>query len=1029
MKPCAAIPASDREMLCIEPFTEHCRVMAQSGAGKKTISLRRFSTTVLAAVLALCAGATAQNTAKPAEQPAQQPKTAPATQSILYSYEGQNVTSIEIAGRPDLDPARFIPLFPQHPGQPFSREKIEQSIDALKHAGKFSEVQLQIEPEATGVRLLLIVEPAIWFGLFEFPGAERFPYSKLVQIANYPPQAPYNAGDIQRDGDALLHFFEQEGYFQAEVRPQVKLDTEHNVANVRFLVSLKQHAKFGAIAIANTTPQQAAAMSDSLQGVAARVRGAAIRPGKNYRRATVTNAQKYLQRRLEKQGKLAAQVKPEGAAYTAETNRADIHFDVTEGPTTHVQVKGAHLWSWTKKSLLPIYQGVGVDAELVQEGRQALVSYFQKKGFFDVDVDTEFHKQATADTIVYTITKGKKHKVTAVSVAGNAQLKTPDLMALVTVKKAHLFSPGNYSEQIVRASVKNLTALYQSEGFSGAKVTSTIGHKDGNLSVAFHVVEGPRDMVASLKMEGADTFPESKFAPKGLKLAAGKPYSQKFVEADRASIVAQYLQAGYLTSSFRQTATVAAKNDPHHINVVYHIYEGPLVYAQDVLTLGRVRTQQRLINQDVASIVPHHPLTETQLLTSESNLYNHTGVFDWAEVDPRRQITTQTKEDVLVKVHEAKRNIITYGFGFEVINRGGSIPSGTVALPSLPPVGLPSNFTVSQTTYYGPRGTFQYTRNNVRGKGESLSATAFAGRLDQRVAGYFIDPSFRWSKWGSTTSIFAERNEENPIFSSQVENASFQLQRFLDKKKADVLFLRYSFSQTDLTRIEIPDLVLPEDQHVRLSTLAANLTRDTRDNPLDAHKGLLQSVELDFNETKLGSSVNFAKLTSQFAYYRPVSHNIIWANSIRIGLAQPFSGSRVPLSEAFFTGGGNTLRGFPLDGAGPQRQVQVCSSGSSTDCSYIQVPSGGNELLLLNSEARIPLPLKKGLGMVVFYDGGNVFPRVGFHDFTSLYTNNVGLGLRYATPVGPVRIDVGHNLNPVAGVQSTQYFISIGQAF
>jgi outer membrane protein assembly factor BamA len=633
------------------------------------------------------------------------------------------------------------------------------------------------------------------------------------------------------------------------------------------------------------------------------------------------------------------------------------------------------------------------------------------------------------DTITYIITKGKKHKVTDVSVAGNKQLKTDELTPLITVKKAHLFSPGNYSEQLVRASTKNLLALYQSEGFSSAQVTPSVSKKEDNLSVAFHVVEGPRDIVSSLKIEGADTFPEPKFAPGGLKLAAGKPYSQKFVEADRANIVAHYLQAGYLTANFREMAAVTSKSDPHHVNVVYHIYEGPQVVTQDVVTLGRQRTQQRLINRDVATIVPNHPLTETELLTAESELYNHTGVFDWAEVDPRRQITTQTKEDVLVKVHEAKKNTMTYGFGFEIINRGGSIPSGTVALPNLPPVGLPSNFTSSQTTFYGPRGTFQYTRNNVRGKGESLSATAFAGRLDQRVAGYYIDPSFRWSKWGATTSILAERDEENPVYSSQVENGSLQFQRFLDQKKHDIFFVRYSFSQTDLTRILIPDLVLPQDQHVRLSTIAANFTRDSRDNPLDAHKGMLQSVELDFNTTKLGSSVNFAKLIEQTAYYRPVFHNIVWANSLRIGLAQPFANSRVPLSEAFFTGGGNTLRGFPLDSAGPQRQVQVCSSGSSTDCSFIQVPSGGNEQLILNSEARIPVPIKQGLGLVVFYDGGNVFPTVGFHDFTSLYTNNVGLGLRYATPVGPVRIDLGHNLNPVPGVKSTQYFVSIGQAF
>ncbi len=91
---------------------------------------------------------------------------------------------------------------------------------------------------------------------------------------------------------------------------------------------------------------------------------------------------------------------------------------------------------------------------------------------------------------------------------------------------------------------------------------------------------------------------------------------------------------------------------------------------------------------------------------------------------------------------------MTYGFGFEVVNRGGSVPSGTVALPGLPPVGLPSNFTTSETTYYGPRGSFQYTRNNVRGKGESLSATAFAGRLDQRVGGLLHRSPFQVVKMG-----------------------------------------------------------------------------------------------------------------------------------------------------------------------------------------------------------------------------------------------------------------------------------------
>jgi len=960
----------------------------------------------------------------------QTPETAPATQQIIDSYEGQNVTSIQIAGRPDLNTLTYESSFAQKAGQPFSKERVDQAIQALKTNGHFEAVQLQVIPEANGVRILLILEPAVYFGIFSFPGAEQFSYAKLVQIAEFPPEAPFNTADVEQDRQSLISYFRQEGFFQCDVQPQIQVEAAHAIANVIFHVTLHHRARFGVIDIEGIPTATAVTLSTKLHTLLARLRGAGIRPGKSYNHSTINHAQSYLQSQLEKQGHLAVRVKLAGAEYHADTNRADIHFNIHEGPEIHVEVKGAHLWSWNRKSLLPVYQGVGVDPESVEEGRRSLVSYFQGKGYFDARVETHFTRQPDGDTILYQITKDKKHKVSAVSLSGNQQLPSSQLTPHIAVDKSHLFSRGSFNEKLVRSSVDNLKAVYESEGFSSVQVASSVENHGGDIKVSFRVTEGPRDVVSSLSIEGADTFPQNRFDPAGLKLSAGQPYSQAHVEADRANIMANYLKAGYLTASFRETANVASKNDPHHVNVVYHIYEGPLVYAGDLVTLGRVQTRQRLIDEDISTIKPGTPLTETQLLTAGSRLYDHTGVFDWAEVDPKRQITTQNKEDILIKVHEAKRNQITYGFGFEVINRGGSLPSGTVSLPNLPPIGLPSSFKTDQATFYGPRGTFQYTRNNFRGKGESISFTAFAGRLDQRFAAYYIDPNLRWSPWKATTSLSYENNEENPIFSSRQELGSFQLQRNLDNAKANTLFLRYSFIQTDLTRIEIPELVTAADQHVRLSTVAANFTHDTRDNVLDEHKGMLDSAELDLNTTKLGSSVNFAKFNGQAAYYKQAFHHIVWANSIRIGLSQPFAASRVPLSEEFFTGGGNSLRGFPLDGAGPQRNIYVCSTGQTApNCPQIQVPSGGNELLLINSEVRIPLPFKKGLGVVGFYDGGNVFPNVGFHDFTKLYSNNVGVGLRYATPVGPIRVDLGRNLNPVPGVQATQYFISIGQAF
>lgn len=959
------------------------------------------------------------------------PRTSPQTEQILSSYEGQNVTAIEIAGRPDLNTTLLTPLFVQKAGQPFSKVKVDATIAALKRKGHFTNVQLEIDPEADGVRVLLILQPAVYFGIFEFPGAERFSYSRLIQVTNYPPGSPYNADDVHQDQVSLTNFFQQQGYFEAQVRSETKLDHHHGIVNVLFHTTLNRQAKFGHLEFTGTTPAQTRRLTADLQSFLARLRGVAIRPDKTYRHRTLIKATQYLQTKLEKDGFLAAKVTLTGAEYVATRNQADIAFHVRPGPTVHVRIEGAHLWSWTKKSLLPIYQGVGMDQELVQEGRQALVSYYQAKSYFNVKVNSQIRAEHSSDTVTYQIAKGKKHKVVGVSLAGNSKMSDSKLTPLITVKKAQFFSHGNYSEKLVRDSTKNLQAAYQSAGFSDVKVNPSVTKTAGNVRVAFHIVEGPQDTVAALHIVGADKLPESQYAPKGLKLAVGGPYSQKLIQQDRQNVTARYLTLGFLTANFRETAKAASSKDPHQVDVTYHIYEGPQVYTGDVITLGRKHTQPRLIHEDTNVIKSGKPLAETQLLNAESQLYNNTGVFDWAEVDPKRKITTQTKEDVLVKVHEAKRNEIHYGFGFEIINRGGSIPSGTVALPNLPPIGLPSSFTTNQQTYYGPRGTFEYTRNNVRGKGESLSLTAFAGRLDQRVAAYYIDPNFLWSKWTSTFSLTVSHDGENPIFSSQEEIASYQLQRDLNKANTNILFLRYSFNRTDLTRIEIPELVPVQDRHIRLSTPSITFTRDTRDNILNATRGVLRTVELDFTDTKLGSSVDFAKLTAQAAAYKRIWHNTIWANSIRIGLAQPFANSFVPLSEAFFTGGGSTLRGFPLDSAGPQRQVQVCSTGSSTNCTFIQVPTGGNELLILNTELRIPFPppIKKGLGMALFYDGGNVFPNVGFHDFTSLYSNNVGAGLRYATPVGPIRIDLGRNLNPIPGIQATQYFISIGQAF
>lgn len=958
------------------------------------------------------------------------PKTAPQVREVLSSYEGQNVVAVELAGRPEYEQLQLGSLIVQKPGEPFSQAKIDQTMAALKRSGKVEDVELEIRPQADGVRVMFVLQPAIYFGIYTFPGVRRFPYSRLLQVSDYPPRGAYSRLDVDNAKSALTTFFQRNGFFAASIFPRLQNDTVHGLVNVSFEAVLGRHAKFGSVVFKGAPPEIEPKLQDAVRSLHARIRAAAIRKGKPYSLPRIQRATQYLESRLISEDYLGARVELEHAEYDPASNRADLYFNVTGGTLAHVKIQGAHLWSWTRKRLLPVYEQSGLDPEIIQEGRQNLISHFQSKGYFDVQVTTRIESSSRGEDITYTVIKGQRHRVEDVDIRGNRSISEAKLRSHLKVKKAGflpLLSRGQFSDQLVRQSVRGLEKVYRAEGFSSVQITPVVKRSRENVIVNFHVEEGPQDVVAALQLKGNQSVPLEKLAPDGLKVVQGQPYSAKKVDEDRNQIIAQYLRLGYLNASFRALASKIG-NDPHRLAVTYQITEGPRVIIDSVVLLGAQATRPSLVRQTVR-LKTESPLREDDLLSAESRLYT-LGIFDWAQIDPRRQITTQTTEDVLVKLHENRKNEIRYGFGFEVIKRGGSIPSGTAALPGLPPVGLPSTFKSSEKTFWGPRGTFQYTRHNFRGLGESLTFAVLGARLVQRAGVSYTDPFFAGAFWSANVLASIERNSENPIFTSRAGQFGLQVQRDLNAAGNKTLALRYDFRKTLLTNLLIPDLVVPEDRNLHLSTLAAAYSFDTRDNPLDAKKGMYQTVDFDMNLRAIGSSVNFARLRAQVAHYQDLHAGIVWANSLRIGLAEPFAGSRVPVSELFFSGGGSTLRGFSLNGAGPQRSVPVCSDPANpSSCSQIQVPVGGKQLFILNSEFRFPVPLKKGLGLVAFYDGGNVYQHIGFNGFIRDYSNTVGVGLRYKTPFGPVRVDLGHNLNAPPGIKSTQIFITLGQAF
>lgn len=946
-------------------------------------------------------------------------------------FDGQQISDVDVSARPGVDVAHIRSLIKHQKGAAFSSGTMQQTVAALEQSRLFSRVRVSVEPEAAGLRIIFILEPTDYVGVIEFPGTgTHFPYTALLQAVDISEQTPFYEGLEPKGRDGLLNYLHKQGYFAAEVQPTAQEDPQKQIVNLSFRCDLKKQARIRNITFAGLPDEQSSSMRASLHGVWARLKRVSLKPGQRYSESRADKLIDFIRDRLRTENRLAPAVHLGPPAYDAATNVVDLRFNIVPGPQVSLKVNGARVSSKTLRRLISIYQEGSADQDLIDEGERNLRSYFQTKGYFYATTNSQVTKQGDAVQIVYNVDLGSKSREKGVYFEGNHYFSDKQLKARVAIKKGFLILRGAYSDQLLQKSVGSLAQLYKDAGFSSVSIRTQVQNFRPEVDVTFQITEGPQDKLASLQLSGNKTRPLGDLTKqRPLTMKMGEPFSPKRMETDRTELLASYLDLGYLNADIRSSATPKPDN-PHEMNVVFTVQEGPQVTISNIVLLGEKHTKPQFLDGIIAAqLKPSNPLSEGKLLRTESDLYD-LGIFDWASTDPLRAITDQTSEEVLVKVHESPLNSIDIGGGLEIMPRDGSLPANSVAVPGFPPISLGSKFTVSQKSYIGPRFTFDFERHNLRGKAQTATIGTILSRLDQRGFFTYADPHFHGTSWSSLLSASGERTSENPIYTAELGQASFQIQKSLDRRHTRNVILRYTFNRTDLYNILITGLVLPEDQHVRLSTFDAEYVRDSRDKPLDAHHGIYQTFDFGVTAKSLGASADFLRFLGQTAFYKPVKPWLIWANNFRIGLAKPFSGSDVPLSERFFSGGADSLRGFPINGAGPQRPVPVCSNPSNpSTCTLISVPVGGDMLFIFNSEARFPLPIYHGIGGAVFYDGGNVYSNINLRQFADDFTHSVGVGLRYQTPVGPVRLDFGYRITSVPGVKDTQYFVTLGQSF
>jgi len=255
------------------------------------------------------------------------------------------------------------------------------------------------------------------------------------------------------------------------------------------------------------------------------------------------------------------------------------------------------------------------------------------------------------------------------------------------------------------------------------------------------------------------------------------------------------------------------------------------------------------------------------------------------------------------------------------------------------------------------------------------------------------------------------------------------------RNKSDTIIFRANFHRVVISDLKIdPNLIPQFQQAVRIAMPSATLIRDRRDNPADSRRGTFITADFGVSASAVGSEANFNRLALQYTTYHPFGKNIVLARSTQLGIQEPFGGLRkviplgasapvftreIPLAERFFGGGGNSHRGFAVNQAGPRDPVTG-------------FPLGGAGLFVNSVELRFPvrMPSFGGLGAVLFHDAGNVYRRIGNLSFRlkqrvtaedlankritdfDYMVHAVGLGIRYNTPIGPLRLDFAYSLNP-----------------
>jgi outer membrane protein insertion porin family len=957
-------------------------------------------------------------------------------EAAVTDYIGKNVVEVRLQLKgAALQNAELVEIIETRPGAPLAMVDVRESMAHLFGLGLYQDVQVDASLRGDGVVLTYNLFPAQRVRRVVFEGSLGLSESDLRRtIVERHGASPPLARSAQAVA-TLQTVYRDRGYPKAEIA--VRAGDDADLSNVSMVFSIRPgpRARIAALEVQGAPREPAAQVLNALD----------LRVGDEYDGVNLDARLIRYANELRAQGYYGARV-AQLPRYVDEDTAVNLVLSIEPGPRVEILFQGDPLAAGDRDRLVPIARERSVDEDLLEDSKFGIERHFRERGYCNPHVDYQRSDEGApkpegnADVmrVTFTVTRGPQCMVEEAEVTGNTSITSAELAPLVVTKAGQPFNDSTIGSDALR-----IQGYYRQRGFSAVKVTSQAERREPKagsefVRVRLVIVEGVRSVIDSVNFQG-NTAIDADALRRAITTAPGQPYFEPQISSDADTIALLYLNRGYPEVTVEPAPK--ALGDGSKVELGFAIHEGPQILIDHVLIVGNQRTSRDTIFREV-QLKSGQPVSQQQEDETRTRITS-LGLFRRVDISYLQLPGEQNRRDVVITVEEAPVTTISYGGGLE----GGRRLVRTSESPN-----AVEEFQVA------PRGFFQVSRRNLFGKDRSLNLFT---RVSFRPKGVSATPSanptpetddggYGFNEY-LTLLTYGERRilgtDADVTISGSVEQAvrsSFDFNRrgasaTVTRRLSRTLAVsgRYGIDHTQLLNLKSNFAAQPEIDRlfpqVRLSSVAASLIRDTRNDSIEPNSGSLIGTDAELAARRIGSQVGFFKTFVQgFTYRRvPRLNSAVMVFGVRVGLATGFARTvthdgettiveDLPARERFFAGGDTTVRGFTLDRLGTPETIDRDG-----------FPLGGNGLIVLNAEARIPL--RGGLGAVGFIDGGNVWQTVSEMDFSQM-RGAVGFGLRYRSPVGPIRVDLGFKLDrrmlPTGERERpTALHISLGQAF